>query len=1008
MASVLLQRVFVLAALAAVFAGEASAQSRVQTASPSTSSAARPARPAVAPAPATKAAVRPAQTPAQPTTRAPVPAPVDPAEAARRAAAARAAAEADRIAPDPTVRRGVMPNGLRYAIQRNGRPEKSVSIRFHVEAGSFEEPQDATGVAHFLEHMAFNGTRAFPEGELERVFSAAGIGFGRHQNAYTTALGTTYVLDVPQADAAKLDLSFRWLRDVADGMFLTPGAVEREKGVVAAEHDRGLGPERDWRKAVQAYRYPGLRGPTRDPIGARESILSMTPDKLRAFHQAWYRPELAHLVVVGDFDPDAMEAEITRRFGDWNGPGPAPARAAKGTIPADPGLQVFARSEPTLPTSVSICWLDVWGGRRPETVTRFRARAERSLYQRMIQDRFGELIRSPEPPFLGASAARGSAWREAEEFCLSATPRDDDWGRAMDALAREAKRVRAHGFTQAEVDRVMADWRAAYALGETAAPTRYSSSLANTALNDSVEGDVTETPAEIRRVFEQVAPQLTPDRAKARFLGDQRGRGPWITLSVPNAPDPAAVSARWQAAWNAPDPEPYVAPTVEPFAYTDFGPPGAVVERTEIADPGFTRFRFANGVVLNFKSVSYTRGVVDAVIRFGDGRREISDEDRMVALLGTSFLDDGGLGRHSIDQLRRATSGRSWSVGLSAGLESFALGGGGRIEDLDLQLQILTAFLTDPGFRPEIDPRLPTVVDAYYRGVETSPETQLADALLAAIDPDSPDRVPPRERLASVKTADWARVLRDPLVSAPLEISIAGDVDEARVLEAVSRTLGALPPRPARDARREISLLRYPETPPAPITARHRGARDRAVTTVVWPLYVASPERRREERALGLLSQIFDRALREKVREELGKAYAPSVGVSLPDFGDQGRLAAVVQTSPADLAAVEAAIQEVAAELAAGRGIDAAALEAVRKPALDAAATRRQTNSWWLGVMDGSARDPQGLKDALDWEEAYRSLTVDEVKAAARTWLSRPPIVARAIPTEPSVTAAAP
>jgi zinc protease len=304
---------------------------------------------------------------------------------AAQAQSAAPVADPNIVRPDPAVRRGVLPNGLRYAVMRNALPSNGVSMRLNIGVGSFEEADEERGIAHFLEHMAFNGTKTIPEGELDTVFAAQGVKFGRDQNAATGAFDTTYQLDLALADKAKLDLGFRWLREVGDGMVLSQDAVERERGVVLAEHDRALGPGRTFAEAQAAFLSPELRGPTRWPIGTRAVLQKIDAVRLRAFYDRWYRPDNAAVVVVGDAPAAELERRVRETFGSWQGRGAAPKRVERRSPALDRGMDILVRSEPQLPSGFSACRPRARDPDRPETLSRWRENTPRWLWQTILE-----------------------------------------------------------------------------------------------------------------------------------------------------------------------------------------------------------------------------------------------------------------------------------------------------------------------------------------------------------------------------------------------------------------------------------------------------------------------------------------------------------------------------------------------------------------------------------------------------------------------------------------------
>ena len=904
---------------------------------------------------------------------------------------------------DPAVRRGRLANGLSYAILRNGRPEGAASLRLMIDAGSFEEADGERGLAHFLEHMAFNGTRRFPEGALQRRFAEAGVAFGRDQNASTTAFATVYSLDLSRADEARLDLAFDWLSDVADGLLLAPEAVERERGVVLAEHDGRLGPAWEWRQRYNAFAAPGLRGPERLPIGTREGIRGVTPEALTAFYGRWYRPDHAVVVVVGDVDEADVERRIGAAFGGWTAEAPAPERKPVGVPNLDRGLEVMTGTARQQGSAVSLCRTQAFESWGPDSLERRRRNIERALWQTVLARRMARRAQGEAPPFTSAALQISSWPRELAYACLNITPRTDDaWREALTAAVAEVRRMEAHGIDPAELERAIRQQREMNASAVAKAGSRFSSGLAAELLNAQpvfgLDPAGFSTPEENARLYDLIAAEMTPERVNAAFRRDWSGSEPLISIGLTTPPRAGAVKSAWRRAMAGRPPAKEGQIDRAGWAYADFGPPGTVVERQEVEAPGFVRLRFANGVVVNFKTATFTRDQVSVTARFGAGLREIAPEDTTAAQFGAGLLTVGGLGRHGALDYGDLFPNRRFSVALSMGDDSFALSGVTRPQDMEVQLQMFAAYLTDPGFRPDFEAARLSRLRAFYRSHRTEPSVVASVGLMEAVAPGGPRAMPSLETMEGIDQSVVRRLFEGPLRTAPLEVTVVGDIEEAAALPYLAATLGALPARPgARRDRGDAWFVRYPETV-APVSLQHEGDGQRALARLVWPLYVASPERRREERALGLLRLVLAEEVRDAVRERLGAAYTPGVSLSMPDHGDQGALTVSAGTGPDQVEAVIAAMRETASRLAQPGGITAEALEAARTPMLEGARTRRQNNNWWVEAMDGSYRDPQVIRDALTWEDEYRSLTLEEVQAAATAWLSAEPIEVRVLP----------
>jgi zinc protease len=322
-------------------------------------------------------------------------------------------------------------------------------------------------------------------------------------------------------------------------------------------------------------------------------------------------------------------------------------------------------------------------------------------------------------------------------------------------------------------------------------------------------------------------------------------------------------------------------------------------------------------------------------------------------------------------------------------------------------LQVFAAYLSDPGFRSDSDARIPGAIDIVMRNLLSEPEVALEQAMTRAIDAANPELLPSQEKLATLKSTEFARVLKGPITTEAIELTIVGDVDEETAIRLVGRTFGALKPgRKVGPARTDTRFLIFPERTYPLIRTTHTGAANRAATRLMWPLYVATPARRREEYALGLLAAVFTDALRHRIRNELGKTYDPSVTTIMPDHADQGVLVADFSSQPGDVDALIKEAQSLAHKLAAG-AITAEEVEAVRLPLLTSFAARRNHRSWWASAMSGSAKNPESINELVEYDAIMKAVTLDEVKAAARKWLARKPIIGIALPASAAGSAKA-
>ena len=925
---------------------------------------------------------------------------------AARAAQSAATAADTLVRPDPDVVMGKLDNGLRFAIKQHPSHQREV-IFFYVAAGSLDERDDERGLAHFLEHMAFNGSRNIPAGTLIKTFEDAGIAFGRDQNANTSYFGTTYTLDIPSEDDAKLSLAFRWLRDVGDGLLILPEQVNRERGVVMSEYRLTLGPQRDLSEAQQRFLTPGLRADDRTPIGDEAVVQHADAAKIAGFYHRWYRPENVTVVAVGDEPAAAVKARIEKAFAAWRNPTPQPPRAEPGAVDFARTSATLGLSDPHIGSEVEICRYGPKEPHQPEDVAITREHLADRIWAQVFHDRALRLARGDNPPFLEASGGYDVSFRVAGETCFSAAARSDDWRTALDVMTQEVRRLETYGVTDKEFDTarraILVDAEAAVASGPTDAPDR----IAAAVLDNLVRDDTFDTHEEERRVYGLAFAGLDAKAVNTAFHRRWTDASPPLVVAAgPESVAEAEIAKAYAGDLAKAAPAAPIDRANRAWAYAGFGQPGQVVKRETIAQPGFTRVTYANGVVLNVKRTGFAKDSVDVHVQFGAGQQETTPGQAIDAQIVGPLLVTGGLRRNDVEDLAALCKGRQCNVELDVGREAFDLNGATAPRDLDLELQIMTGLLSEPGFRPTMANAMPTLAETYYRSIRMSPEATASLTLDHALPGPHVADLPTQAHLAGLTAETFAALVKTPLTEDPLEVTLVGDVDEDAAIAAVGRTLGALPMRTGSGAPRTDAVrLHMSDAPPPRLVAYHEGPKDQAAVNLTWPLFVWTPERRREARVDLLMTHMLQDAVTERVRQKLGKSYSPGVSDTLPRGGDQGSLTMLIETSPDAVAAVEAEALDIVAGFAAGQITDDM-LEQARKPILDDLAKERTYDGWWVKVMNGSERHPDKLASAGTDLAELSSIRLDEVKAEARRWLSARPYIVESLPKPPAETTA--
>ena len=902
--------------------------------------------------------------------------------------------------PNPDAEIGKLPNGLTYGVMRRA-GTRQVSIILYIGAGSDNETEQERGVAHFLEHMAFNGSKNFPAGTVMKRFADIGVSIGRDQDAETSFDSTTFSLDVSEITPDRLDMSFAWLRDVADGSNIDQAQVDRERGVIMSEYIGSRGPMVDIAQASDDFLAPGLLGAHRAPIGLKEVITTANADLLRGFYHRWYRPETAIVVAVGDLPRDELKQRIIDAFGSWTNDTPKPPKLDKGHIDPKRPADAFTLTEDHVPAALQVCRASPKDPVLQEGVASRVRDFEEGAWQSVLGQRLNSLADGAAPPYVSAEVERAQLFDAAELTCVTAVLRDQDWQSALAAISNETRRMALYGLTDEEYQASLKGLNASVEAEVGEAPTMTGSQLAQSIVSNLTEHGTFSTAPEDQRIGRLALAKLSRKAIDGEFnrVWSQAGQ-PLLLMTTPSDQPKGPVLSAWKTAEAAPAPSAPAEHQGHDWAYTDFGPPGQVVSREALPDIGAVRIAFANGVRMNFKSSENAQDRVEIRIRFGAGQEEIATPDVAAARLGASLLRQGGLGKNTFDDTVRFCEGHACDFELEVGRDAFVMAGATRPSDLDTELQLITAYFSDPGFRPEIDARSPTAVRELHEVTRSEPEEVAVLARDKALPPPQILRLPDVHDLDGVKSADFARILGPVLKNDALEITIVGDIDEATATAAVAKTLGALPTREWRDvARPDAPKVRYAATAPPEVRVSHDGSPEKATVLVTWPLFVWTPDKVREQRTVDLLSGIVQNEAIDDIRQRLGKAYSPQVDVQMDRGGDQGSLTVAINTSPQATDTVVTELRAIAQKLASG-GVTPEMLLRARRPILDGGATREISNPWWVTMLDGSWAHPDQLDSAKTWQSDYEDITLDEVQAEASRWLASAPLVVVAAPAD--------
>ena len=889
------------------------------------------------------------------------------------------------LPPDPAMRFGTLPNGLRYAIMKNATPGGQASLRLRINAGSLDESPAQQGLAHFLEHMAFNGSTHVPEGEMIKILERHGLAFGADTNASTSWEETVYKLDLPQSDDDTVDTSLMLLREVGGELTLSQTAIDKEKGVVLSEERLRDTPGYRVLKQSLGFTLEGQRAADRFPIGQVKVIQTATRAQISDFYRQYYRPERAVLIAVGDFDPDAMEAKIKARFGDWAGAGPPGGDPDLGS-PIHRAATVRLTVQPGAPQMVQFAWVSPPDNAADSKLKRRRDVIE-ALGLAVLNRRLDRMVRAEDPPFISAGAYAASEFHSARVTTVQTTARGGEWRKALTAADTETRRLARYGVSAAELGQEVDAYRAALKSAADGAATRTTPSIADDIVSTLSTPEVETSPAEDLALFDEAVKGLTPAEANKAIAAAFAGSGPLVFIATPTPIDGGekAVTTALAAAEAAPVAAPSAREAVG-WPYETFGTPGEVAQRTEIADLDTTFVRFANGVRLTIKPTKFRADQVLVKVRIGGGRRDLPKDHATTAWAASSAFPEGGLDQLSAQDLdevlRSKIIGRQFAVDDDA----FALEGVTRPDDLDTQLQLLAAYTVHPGWRAEAFQRMrgaaPTILDQLGATPGGVLNRDLA-GLLHAGDPRW--GLPSRAEIAA-QTPDQLKALLAPeLAGAPIEIVVIGDVNADKTIEAVAATFGALPARAEAPIGPDPTIA-FPAPTATPVVLTHAGRADQAIGLVAWPTddFLSDTQKARN---LVILSDVMQLRLTDQLRHNEGATYSPSTGLQASDaFAHYGYLSARVEIPPAKLDGFFADVSKIAADLRTTL-VTPDELNRAKAPAFESLEKRRQTNEYWLVALGGAQTDPRKLAAIRSSEAQLQHVTAEDVRRAARAYL---------------------
>jgi zinc protease len=893
-----------------------------------------------------------------------------------------------RIPTDAKIRIGTLPNGLRYYIRQNKKPEKRAELRLAINAGSILENDNQQGFAHFVEHMAFNGTTHFAKNDLVKYLQSIGVRFGADLNAYTSFDETVYILPIPTDTARIVDQAFTILEDWAHGLLFDAAESVNERGVVREEWRGGKGAGERMFKQILPIALKNSRYAQRLPIGTEESIMSATSASLRPFYQAWYRPELMAVIAVGDFDVAAIEAKIKAHFTKLTRRQNAPARVASTVPPNITPLVAIASDKEATSTDVSLYF------KLPKSTTTtvgdYRRDLVESLYLRMLNGRLGEISQKPGAPFIGAGAGKGSFLaRDVDAFSLDAAVQDGGVERGLEALLVESRRVDQFGFLDAELERAKTNLLRSYERANAERDKSESGDYADEYIRNFLEGEVIPGIEYEYNITQRLLPTIRlsdVNQLAARWITDEN------RVVIVQAPQKDGISLPSENALLAVFDRASKASVV---AYTEnvstealvdaLRPAGRIVSSRSIAgEAGVFEWRLSNGARVLVKPTDFK---ADEILFSGyseGGTSLTPDSTFMSAALSSQIVGLSGIGQFNRIDLGKKLAGKAARVSVGIGEMNESVSGSASPKDLETLFQLTYLQFTGARLDTVAWAAFKENVKPFLENRSLAPEEVYSDTIQVTLSQG-------HFRSRPISSATFAEVnpnraiafFRDRFADAgDFTFAFVGNVDTASLKPLVEKYLASLPATGRKDSARVTGS-------PAPRgviqkTVR-KGMEKKASTLIVFSGTCSySPESRVAMRAL---IDAFQIRLDETLREKLGGTYSPSVSGSCSrrprqEYSIQVRF----ESSDANVDALSQAVF-VLIDSMKNQGPRAADVDKVKEQIVRSREVDLKQNGYWLNGIVTRDQNNESIAGLLGpYDELVKRINAAQIQDAAKRY----------------------
>lgn len=899
---------------------------------------------------------------------------------------------AEKIPFNPEVKKGVLSNGLTYYIKNNGKPENKVELRLVVKAGSILEDEDQRGLAHFMEHMNFNGTKNFKKNELVDYLQSIGVKFGAHLNAYTSFDETVYMLPIPSDDPEKLEKGFQILEDWAHNALLTEKDIDEERGVVLEEFRLGQGAdERMMQNYLPKLMY-GSKYAERLPIGTKENLENFDYESLRSYYKDWYRPDLMAVIAVGDIDVETLEKKIKSHFGGIENPkSPKPREIFYVPNHNETFVAIETDKEASF-SQVRVLFKDESNSKEDETLEEFRHSIVESLFSQMINNRLDELRNSENPPFVYGYSFHGGTWADTKDAYQSfAMTSPDGQLKALKVLLEENERVKKYGFGKGEFERAKKDLIARLEKSfkdkdKTESNRVLGEYIRNFLVNEPMPGIEWEY-----NFHKEQLPTIKLNEVNQLISDYIKDTNRVVVLTGPDKEDIKKVTEKevrdlLETVKNE-DIKPYEDKEVASSLITNLPPKGSIVKETQNNKLGTTTLTLSNGATVTYKKTDFKNDeILFDAFSFG-GSSLYSNEDYLETVFANNGLTDAGVNGFSKVDLGKMMSGKIVSVRPRVGGITEEISGSSTPKDFEELFQLTHLYFTalnkdEKAFASYINKQ-----KAFIGNMLSSPQFYFQDQYSKFVYGANPrySGFPTPEKLDQANYDLAYQKFKERFANAgDFKFYFVGNIDENKIKEYSEKYLANLPSTGKQET--------YKKTDFRPLSGSHtkiveKGTDPKSSVRIVYQGETTYDEK--EDYALSSLGEILTIKLIEKLREEEGGVYGVGArgNINKIPYGWYS-FSISFPCGPENVEKLKnAAIAEV--EKIVANGPTDEDLAKVKEAQLLERKEDLKENRFWLRLLKNADYEDKDANKILEYEKTVSNLSKSDIQNVAKKYLTK-------------------